>query len=209
MTCPHPSKQHPTSPPWARPKSFRQTSGTRLLTCIRDLESSLERIDQLLVQSSGNGRSITPPPTSLSLGLHTRSCLVGCPKSCEQWEIIPKPQVGNWWINWRQLGPHLRFSTTTTLSIAQQEWLKKKHIKVLEWSSQSPDQNPIENHWREQNIWVARLESRNLNDLEVSAGRRGRTSRPNVHKPCHQLKKLFYICGGQWWNFNKILVFPY
>ena len=27
---------------------------------------------------------------------------------------------------------------------ATKEWLKKKHIKVLEWPSQSPDRNPIE-----------------------------------------------------------------
>lgn len=25
------------------------------------------------------------------------------------------------------------------------EWLRKKHFKVLEWSSQSPDLNPTEN----------------------------------------------------------------
>ncbi len=49
---------------------------------------------------------------------------------------------------------------------ATKEWLKKKHIKVLEWPSQSPDLHPIENLWRELKVRVAKRQPRNLNDLE-------------------------------------------
>ena len=44
--------------------------------------------------------------------------------------------------------------------------LKKKHIKVLEWPSQSPDLNPIGNLWREVKLRVANRQPRNLKDLE-------------------------------------------
>ena len=49
---------------------------------------------------------------------------------------------------------------------ATKEWLKKKHIKVLECASQSTDLNPIENLWRELKVRVAKLQPRNLNVLE-------------------------------------------
>ena len=41
---------------------------------------------------------------------------------------------------------------------ATKEWLKKKHIKVLEWPSQ--------NLWRELKVRVAKCQPRNINDLE-------------------------------------------
>ncbi|KAK3508389.1 hypothetical protein QTP70_026019, partial [Hemibagrus guttatus] len=54
----------------------------------------------------------------------------------------------------------------TVKSWATKEGLKKKHIKVLEWPSQSPDLDPIVNLWRELKVRVSKCQPRNLNDLE-------------------------------------------
>ncbi len=59
---------------------------------------------------------------------------------------------------------------------AIKEWLKKKHIKVLEWPSQSPDLNPIEHLWRELKVRVAKCQPWNLNDLERICKRSGTKS---------------------------------
>lgn len=48
-----------------------------------------------------------------------------------------------------------------------QEWFRKKRVKVLDWPSQSPDLNPIENLWRDLKIAVHRRSPSNLTQLEL------------------------------------------
>uniref|UniRef100_A0AAZ3QFL1 Tc1-like transposase DDE domain-containing protein n=1 Tax=Oncorhynchus tshawytscha TaxID=74940 RepID=A0AAZ3QFL1_ONCTS len=46
------------------------------------------------------------------------------------------------------------------------EWFKGKHLNVLEWPSQSPDLNPIENLWYDLKIAVHQQNPSNLKELE-------------------------------------------
>ncbi|MCJ8736209.1 hypothetical protein PDJAM_G00256240 [Pangasius djambal] len=50
---------------------------------------------------------------------------------------------------------------------ATMEWFRSKYIHVLEWPSQSPDLNPIENLWRDMKIAVHRRSPSNLTELEL------------------------------------------
>ncbi|KAL6458360.1 hypothetical protein MHYP_G00335900 [Metynnis hypsauchen] len=46
------------------------------------------------------------------------------------------------------------------------EWFKRKRVNILEWPSQSPDLNPIENLWSDLKIAVHQWKPSNLKELE-------------------------------------------
>ena len=50
---------------------------------------------------------------------------------------------------------------------ATMEWFRSKLIHVLEWPSQSPDLNPIENLLQDLKIAVHRQSTSNLTELEL------------------------------------------
>ena len=66
---------------------------------------------------------------------------------------------------WQRLSSN-RTRTPKHTAKATLEWLQNKNMKVLEWPSQGPDLNLIENRWKDLNITVHRRSPSNLTELE-------------------------------------------
>ena len=86
------------------------------------------------------------------------------PCTVKSWVRTSFPQPGHW--KWVMDGYSSMTMTQNTRPRQQRSGFKKKHIKVLEWPSQSSDRNPIENLWKELKVRVAKRQPRNLDALE-------------------------------------------
>uniref|UniRef100_A0A673ZRE0 Transposase Tc1-like domain-containing protein n=1 Tax=Salmo trutta TaxID=8032 RepID=A0A673ZRE0_SALTR len=78
---------------------------------------------------------------------------------------------------------------------ATKEWLRKKHLKVLEWPSQSPDLNPIEKLEGAESPYCPATASKPEGSGEGLYGGVGQNPCCSVCKPGQELQETYDLCN--------------
>ena len=82
------------------------------------------------------------------------------------------------------------------------EWFRSKRINVLEWPSQNPDLNPIENLWLVLKMVVNRWSLFNLTELELFCEEKG--ANKSVSRCAKVLEKFFFFFCNHVLYTNKV-----
>ncbi len=210
------SRKHMYRPVWSLPMIQRRT-GWKCCGQMRPKSSSLAST-QLSVFGGGGMLPMTPrtpsPPSNMEVetlcfgGVFLLRGQDNCTAS-KGWWMGPctvraralKParalKMGRGWVFQHDNDPK-------HMAKATKEWLKKKHIKVLE----SPDLHPIENLWRELKVRVAKRQPQNLNDLErICKEEWDKIPSWDVCKSGGQLQETSDLCDCQQGFCHQVLCF--
>ena len=110
------------------------------------------------------GGSITAWGCFSSLAVTGRLHIMEGTMNGTMYQVIIEINRLPWW-GWDMGGP----SSRTTIQNVQQRrlnWFQRKKIKLLEWSSQSPDLNPIEHLWKELKMRIHKRAPQNLKEIQ-------------------------------------------